>query len=88
MNFYIVYWHKSDRPGSNGYDLVQAKDKKEARAKYEIYYHAPIKDVIGPGDDNYEEMLEGISEHQFTFAEKGAVVSISGPITALQKQEK
>lgn len=87
MNFYIVHWHRTDRPGANGHDLVLAKDKKEARAKFETYFHSPIKDVIGPGDEDYEEMIDDIEEHQFTFAEKGAVVSISGPITALQKQK-
>jgi len=88
MNFYIIYWHKTDRPGANGYDLVQAKDKKEARAKFELYYQSPIKDVIGPGDESYEEITDNIREHQFTFAEKGAIVSISGPITSLGKHSE
>jgi len=76
MNFYLIYWYKKDRPDYNGHDLVYAKNKREARASYKLQHYSPISVVLGPGDEDYDMLIEGIDYEEFAAARTGEVVNI------------
>ena len=74
--FYLIYWYKKDRPDYSGHDLVYAKNKREARAMYKLSHYSPISAILGPGDEDYDEMIENISYDEFNAARLFEVVNI------------
>ncbi len=86
MNYYLVLWHQA-HGRLNGWDLVYAKDKKDARRRFRTEHYSPVDAVVSQKDERLraikdnlnpetDTLFSDISPTDYELARAGQVVTI------------
>jgi len=78
--YYIVHWHQA-HGRMNGWDLVYATNKREAREIYHIKHYSPIDGIIAEGATTGKDVegqwyFDGITEQERETARVGGIADI------------